>query len=187
VPSSPDVGRVTPLPESTVITTLTGGDPVGFCRVLPSAKLSLTAWAVALLHGEPAEAGLTDFAYAPALAQDLDAYVAAAPQELVERAAPILDRAREAVASLRVLGLKDRDINRRANAAPAALLGPDSPDGTVVRAQLVKQLEKKTDPGQLRQAAADFLAAHGDPTPLLDLGFVPPEVGVAAGYPCASE
>ena len=187
VPSSPDVGQVTPLPESTVITTLTGGDPVGFCRVLPSAKLSLTAWAVAILQAEPAEAGLTDFAYAPALTQDLRAYVAAAPQELVERAAPILERAREAVATLHALGLEDRDINRLANAAPDALLGPDSPDGTVVRATLVKQLEKKVDPGQLRQAAADFRAAHGDPTPLLDLGFVPPEVGVAAGYPCASE
>jgi hypothetical protein len=39
----------------------------------------------------------------------------------------------------------------------------------------------------LRQAAADFRAAHGDPTPLLDLGFVPREVGIAAGYPCAAE
>jgi hypothetical protein len=37
------------------------------------------------------------------------------------------------------------------------------------------------------QAAAGFLVAHGDPTPLLDLGFVPSEVGAAAGYPCASE
>jgi hypothetical protein len=184
--ATPDAGPATPLPESTVITTLTGGDPVRFCRALPSARLTLTAWAVAILQGDPAEAGLSDFAYAPALVPDVGAYVAAAPQELVARAAPILDRARAAVASLRALGLKDRDIKRLGTAAHDALLGPNSPDGTVVKAKLVELLEKKVDPGQLRQAAGDFLAAHGDPVPLLDLGNVAPEVGVAAGYPCAS-
>jgi hypothetical protein len=185
--ATPDAGQVTPLPESTVITTLTGGDPVRFCRVLPAAKLSITAWAVAILQADPGEAGLTDLAYAPALAEDVRAYVAAAPQELVERAQPILDRADQAVASLEALGLKKADIKRLAKAAPDALLGAEAPDGTAVRAKLVKQLEKKIDPAQLRQAASDFLAARGDPTPLLDLGFVPPEVGVDAGYPCASE
>jgi hypothetical protein len=185
--ATPDAGQVTPLPESTVITTLTGGDPVRFCRVLPAAKLSITAWAVAILQADPGEAGLTDLAYAPALAEDVRAYVAAAPQELVERAQPILDRADQAVASLKALGLKKADIKRLAKAAPDALLGAEAPDGTAVRAKLVKQLEKKIDPAQLRQAASDFLAARGDPTPLLDLGFVPPEVGVDAGYPCASE
>ena len=186
-PDAPDVGQVTPLPDATEITTLTGGDPVRFCRVLRSAKLSLSAWAVAVLQAGPDDPGLTDLAYAPALAQDIGPYVDAAPQELVERAMPILDRARQGVTSLRALGLGDRDIKRLADAAPDALLGPDAPDGTAVRAKLVEQLEKKVDPAQLRQAAAEFLAAHGDPTPLLDLGFVPPEVGVAAGYPCASE
>jgi len=32
----------------------------------------------------------------------------------------------------------------------------------------------------------ECIAAHGDPVPLLDLGNVAPEVGVAAGYPCAA-
>lgn len=186
-PGTPDVGQVTPIPEATVITTLTGGDPARFCRVFPRAQLTITAWAVAILQADPAEAGLTDFAYGPALAQDVRPYVGAAPQELVERAQPILDRAREAVASLKALGLKDRDIKRLANSASGELLGPDSPDGTIVRGKLVKELEKKVDPASLRQAAADFGTAHGDPTALMDLGFVPREVGVAAGYPCASE
>jgi hypothetical protein len=119
--------------------------------------------------------------------QDLEQYIEVAPQELAAQATPILDRANQAVNSLRALGLKDRDIKRLAKAAPDALLGPDSPDGTAVRAKLVKSLEKKIDPEPLRQAAADFLAAQGDPTPLMDLGFVPQEVGIEAGYPCASE
>jgi hypothetical protein len=185
-PGAPDAGPVTPIPESTLITTLTGGDPARFCRVLPAAELSITAWAVAVLQADLAEAGLTDLAYGPALVQDGRPYIAAAPQELIARAQPILDRATDAVASLEALGLKDRDIKRLANAASNELLGPDSPDGTVVRGELVEQLEKKVDPDRLRQAAADFGAAHGDPTALMDLGYVPREVGIAAGYPCAA-
>jgi hypothetical protein len=93
---------------------------------------------------------------------------------------------REAVAIRRALGLMDRDINQLANAAPDSLLGPDSPDGTVVRAKRVKQFEKNVYPGAAKRPRTSS-ATHGDPTPLLELGFVPPEVGVAAGYPCASD
>jgi hypothetical protein len=185
-PGSRDVGQVTPIPESTVITTLTGGDPDRFCHVLPETELTVIAWAVAILQADPAEAGVTDLVYAPALSADLQRYVKVAPQELVAQAQPILDRARAAVERLKALGLKNADIKRLAKAAPDALLGADSPDGTAVRAKLVKSLEKKIDPEQLRQAGADFLAAQGDPTPLMDLGFVPRDVGVAAGYSCAS-
>ena len=95
--------------------------------------------------------------------------------------------ANDAVASLRALGLKDRDIKRLANATSDALLGPDKPDGTTVRDEVLKQIEKKIDPAQLSQAANDFLASHGDPTPLMDLGFVPRDVAIAAGLPCANE
>ena len=186
-PGSPDVGPVTPLPEPTVITTLTGGNPAAFCRVLPSAKLSVTAWAVAILQGQPSDTGLSDLAYAPLLTQDFGAYMKVAPQELQAQAQPILDRATDAVASLRALGLKDRDIKKLASSASDLLLGPDKPDGTTVRDKLVKQLEKKIDAPRLEQAATDFGNAHGDPTAIMDLGSVSKEVGVAAGYPCAAE
>src|SRR5436190_2805567 len=186
-PGSPDVGPVTPLPEPTVITTLTGGNPAAFCRVLPSAKLSVTAWAVAILQGQSSDTGLSDLAYAPLLTQDFGAYMKVAPQELQAQAQPILDRATEAVTSLRALGLKDRDIKKLASSASDLLLGPDKPDGTTVRDKLVKQLEKKIDAPRLEQAATDFGNAHGDPTAIMDLGSVSKEVGVAAGYPCAAE
>ncbi len=185
--AAPDVGAVTPLPEPAVITTLTGGDPARFCRAVPAAKLSITAWAVAVIQDDPSQAGLADLAYGPALVDDLRPYLATAPQELAAKAQPIADRAQAAVDRLLALGLKKADIKRLAKAAPDALLGPASPDGTAVRDKLVKQLEKKVDPAQLRQAAADFLVAQGDPTPLMDLGNVSPEVGIAAGYPCASD
>jgi hypothetical protein len=185
--ATPDVGAVTPLPEPQLITSLTGGNPARFCRAVPAAKLSITAWAVAVIQADASEAGLADLAYGPALVDDLRPYLATAPQELGAKAQPISDRARAAVDTLRTLGLKNADIKRLAKAAPDALLGPDSPDGTAVRAKLLKQIEKKVDPGQLRQAATDFLATQGDPTPLMDLGNVPREVGIAAGYPCASE
>jgi hypothetical protein len=67
------------------------------------------------------------------------------------------------------------------------LAGPGTPDGLTARANLVAALGKEVERRPLRQAAADFTSAHGDPTPLLDLGFVPAEVAVAAGYPCAAE
>jgi hypothetical protein len=186
-PASPDVGSVSPLPEPTEITTLTGGNPAAFCRAQPSTRLSVTGWAVAILQGDPADAGRSDLAYAPLLTQDLSSYVKVAPQELQAHAQPILDREKDAVASLRALGLKDRDIKRLATATSDALLAPGNPDGTTVRDKVLKQIEKKIDPAQLSQAANDFLAAHGDPAPLMDLGSVSKEVGVAAGYPCASE
>lgn len=186
-PGTPDVGSITPLPEPTTITTLTGGDPVAFCRTIPSARLSVTGWAVAILQGDPADAGRSDLVYGPLLAQDLRSYVGVAPQELQAKAQPILDRANDAVATLRSLGLKDRDIKRLANATSDALLAPDKPDGTTVRDKELKQIEKKIDPAQLETAASDFLASHGDPTPLMDLGFVPRDVAIAAGLTCANE
>jgi hypothetical protein len=178
---------VAPLPEPTPIATLTGGDPVAFCRAIPSTRLSVTAWAVAVLQGDPAAAGRSDLAYAPLLARDLPSYIRVAPQELQAKAQPILDRANDAVASLRALGLKDRTIKRLADSTSDALLGPDKPDQATVRDDVLKQIEKKIDPAQLDQAANDFLASHGDPTPLMDLGSVSREVGVAAGLPCAAQ
>lgn len=191
-PGTPDVGTVAPLPEPTPIGTLTGGNPVAFCRALPSTRLSVTAWAVAVLQGDPAAAGSSDLAYAPLLGRDLPSYVRAAPQELQAKAQPILDRTNDAIASLRALGLKDRDIKRLADSTSDTLLAPDHPDGAAVRDKELKQIEKriearKGDPAQLGQAANDFLASHGDPTPLMDLGFVPKDVAVAAGLPCANE
>lgn len=186
-PGAPDVGALAPLPEATVIATLTGGDPVALCREIPSATFSVTGWAVAALQGDPAAAGRSDLAYAPLLARELRSYVRVAPQELQAKAQPILDRANDAVASLRALGLEDRAIKRLAGATSDALLGPDKPDGATVRDQVLKQLEKRIDPAQLNQAANDFLASHGDPTPLMDLGNVPQDVAIAAGLPCANE
>jgi hypothetical protein len=186
-PNASDVGSVAPLPEPTTITTLTGGDPVAFCGAIPSTKLSVTGWAVAILQGDPADAGLSDLAYAPLLTQDLRSYLRVAPQELQVQAQPIFDRANDAVTSLRALGLTERDINRLANVSSDALLAPEKPDGTTVRDAVLKQIEKKVDRSQLNQAANDFLAAHGDPTPIIDLGFVPREVALAAGLTCANE
>ena len=187
VPSAPDTGSVAALPEPTTITTLTGGDPTAFCRAIPSTRLSVTGWAVAVLQGDPADAGRSDLAYAPLLTKDLPSYLRFAPQELQAKAQPIFDRENDAVASLRALGLKNRDLKRIAKSTSDALLGPDKPDGATVRDMILKQIEKKIDPAQLNQAATDFLAAHGDPAPLMDLGNVPRDVAVAAGLTCANE
>jgi hypothetical protein len=186
----PDTSPLASLPEPTLITTLTGGNPVRFCRALPRANLAVSAWGISILDNTPADTGLTDFAYGPLLARDMKPYVDSAAEELVPRAAPILERARAAVARLKELGLTNKDIRQLADAASDDLLAAHSPDGVTVRADIVKSIEKKlaktVDPEALQQAAAEFAGSQADPTTLLDLGNVPPEVGVAAGYPCAA-
>lgn len=186
----PDTSPLASLPEPTLITTLTGGNPIRFCRALPAFNLAVSAWAISILDNDPADTGLTDFAYGPLLARAMKPYVDSAAEELVPRAAPVLERARAAVARLKDLGLTNRDIRQLADAASDDLLAPHSPDGVTVRADIVKMIEKKlaktVDPEALQQAAAEFAGSQADPTTLLDLGNVPPEVGVAAGYPCAA-
>jgi hypothetical protein len=182
----PEPTGVARLPEPTLITTLTGGDPARFCRALPAANLVLTPWALAIVDSSLVDSGLTDYAYGPLLARDIKPLADASPQEIAPRLAPIVERARASVASLRALGLSTRDIKKLADAASDALLSPQKPDGLQVRADIVKRLEKKVDPERLRQAAEQFRTGQADPVTLLDIGNVPPEVGVAAGYPCAA-
>jgi hypothetical protein len=122
--------------------------------------------------------------YAPLLRRDVKAYVDAAPKELGQRAQPILTRARDAVKTLRGLGLSGDDISRLADAAGQAVGSEASPDGVTVRAQLLEQLQEKVPADRLSQAAVVFSAGQSDPAGLLDLGFVPPEVGAAAGFDC---
>lgn len=54
-----------------------------------------------------------------------------------------------------------------------------------VRADLVKVLEAKVAPERLSESAVVFSSGQLDPDSLLDLGFVPIEVGRAAGFDCA--
>lgn len=185
-PAPPEPTGLNRLPEPTQITTLTGGNPIRFCRALPAANLALGAWAPVVIDSSPVDRGLTDFAYGPLLARDVKPLQETAAQEIAPRLAPIVARGNDAVASLRALGLKKRDIKQLAEAASDALLSPRSPDGFQVRAEMVKRLEKKIDPQRLRQAAEEFSAGQADPATMLDIGLVPPEVGVAAGYPCAA-
>ena len=140
--ATPDVGAVTPLPEPQLVTTLTGGDPARFCRVIPAARLSITGWAVAVIQDDPSEAGLADLAYAPALVDDLGPYLATAPQELVAKAQPIADRAKAAVDQLRALGLK----NARHQAAR---------EGRTECAARSRLPRRDRGPGQADQAAGE--------------------------------
>ena len=185
---APDVGAGHPAPGAAARHDLDRRRPGPVLPCSPGRReLSITAWAVAVLQDDPSEAGLTDLAYAPG-ARRRSRPRTSAPllRSSPPRRSRSRPRPRRGGPSLAALGLKDRDIKRLAKAAPNALLGPDSPDGTAVRDKLIEQLEKKVEPEQLRQAATEFLDAQGDPTGLMDLGNVPQEVGVAAGYPCAS-
>ena len=86
------------------ITTLTGGDPDLVCAEIPEVLTVVEAYAEAVLS-QPAEATAeTDLVYSPWLVDALDSYVAVAPNELADRARPLLTRAKTALA---LLGLDD--------------------------------------------------------------------------------
>lgn len=61
------------------------------------------------------------------LQRHVGAYVDAAPNEIAERANPILARARAGVTALRALGLNDADINRLADLGAEPLGSEESP------------------------------------------------------------
>jgi hypothetical protein len=175
-----------PIPDGTVITHLTGGDPDAFCAAIPPAVRAVVAWAETILGDGPAQAGITDLVYGPVLVQDLGPYVRAAPVELAQRMQPLLARGQAAVVALKALGVSDTDVAKLAALATADLGPVDAPDGVTVRAQLVEEIEKRVDADRLEQAAIVFGAGQPDPATQLDLGSVSDQAAQASGFNCPS-
>jgi hypothetical protein len=167
-----------------VITSLTGGDPTRLCATLSPTLRVIVAWAESVLGDPPSDAGITDMVYGPLLVREIGAYVDAAPIELAERAAPLLARAKAAVAQLHVLGLNAPAVQQLADQAQARLQGSGQPDGATVRDELANTLQTKVPEARLRNAAVVFTASQPDPATVLDLGYVSPSVTQAAGFNC---
>ena len=165
------------------ITTLTGGDPDLNCAEIPEVVTVVEAYAEAVLS-QPAEATAeTDLVYSPWLVDALDSYVAVAPNELADRARPLLTWAKTALALLGLDDASSQDVvqaglvatrrraarRRHARAAPA---------GDVAAARHA---------GEPRQGGADAGPRDGDLLPgATDLGYVSPEVGRASGFECTA-
>ena len=169
----------------TAVEQLTGGDPVRFCPTIPPAFRTITKWAEAALVGSPSDIGIADLVYGPLLYRDLQPYVDTAPNELAQRAQPILDRATAALDTLRALGMNDQEIDELADSVALALEAPAQPDGASVSVFHSRVLEQRIDESRLREIAVVFASGQPDPGTLLDLGFVPPEVGAASNFDCA--
>jgi hypothetical protein len=175
-----------PPPKSTVVTTLTGGDPQRLCPTVPVMLRHVVAWAQDILGQDRADAGVTDLLYGPLLTRSVGAYVDVAPVELADLARPLLVRAQAAVSSLRVLGLDDAAIEALADEASSALEGQGTPDGITTATRLRAHLERSVRPERLDSTALVFETGQPDPATVLDLGYVPSGVGPAAGFDCPS-
>ena len=179
------VGDLPPPADLTAVEQLTGGDPVRFCPTIAPALRTITSWAEAVLVGSPGDIGIADLVYGPLLRRDVKAYVDTAPNELAARAQPILDRANAAIETLRTLGFDADQTKELARSVAEALDAPARPDGASVSAYLTPILEKTVEESRVREIAVVFASGQPDPATLLDLGFVPREVGAASGFDCA--
>jgi hypothetical protein len=174
------------VPKSTVVTSLTGGDPQRFCPTLAPTARHVVAWAETILSDDADTAGLTDLAYGPLLTRTLGTYVDAAPVELADLARPILSRAEAAVETLHVLGLDDAAIARLADDAARSVEGTGTPDGITTATKVVAELERSIPRERLTNAALVFESGQPDAATVLDLGYVSNGVGQAAGFDCAT-
>lgn len=181
-----EVGTLPPVPTGTPITKLTGGDPQRFCATLEPAARAVVAWGQTILGDSPSSAGVTDLVYAALLQRTLSEYVDAGPVELARRAQPILDRADAALDALRVLGVTDADVAQLADQAGAELSSTANPDGVTVAAHLRTTLERVVPRDRLEATGSVFEAGQPDAATQLDLGYVAPGVGQAAGFDCTA-
>jgi hypothetical protein len=172
------------LPVASEITTLTGGNPAQFCPALAAAAPVISAWAYATVGALPAEEGLADLVYGPALRRAMEAYVSSAPVELATRAQPLLDRATTATATLQTLGLDDAAVAALADQITQAVSVPDAPDGISLQTTTVAGLADRVGASRLDAAAAAFVTSQADATNTFDLGYVPGDVAAAAGFTC---
>jgi hypothetical protein len=181
---APTAPPAEPIPQATVVTSLTGGDPTLFCTALVNAARVLTPWAYAQFSGTPPEQGEADLVYGPAVERVMTAYVASAPTELATLAKPLLARATAATGVLRQLGLDDDAIAARAEQAVQATAISNAPDGVTLQATMATAVAQQVGRDKLSTAAQSFRDAQGDPTDVSDLGYVPNDVAAASNFDC---
>jgi hypothetical protein len=181
--TAPPVESGPPL-TATPITKLTGGDPTGFCAVLPDTRRTIYAWALGASTEPDDAAGQHDLAFGPLLARQLPALIASAPTELAERAQPVLDRAEAAVAALEALGVDEEAAAELAEQTDQALDAVTGLDTTAVEQEVLAAASEAVGGDRFPSGAAQFAAANPQTPDLFDLGEVPESVGVPAGYAC---
>ncbi|MGI9031829.1 MAG: hypothetical protein ACR2HP_17870, partial [Ilumatobacteraceae bacterium] len=172
------------LEEATVITALTGGDPGRFCATITDTVAAVTAYAEAALSEAPTDAGVADLAFAPLLVRVLTPYLAAAPDELFALADPLRQRAETAAEALQGLGLDEAAVGALADQAAQGLTTAPATDGAALQQDLAATILATAGQDDLTSTAAQLFATAGDPAPILDLGYVAPEVAAEYGYNC---
>jgi hypothetical protein len=171
------------LGQATVVTSLTGGDPASFCRVVGPWVQAMAGWSLAELSKPPAASGLPSLLFGPLVDRQMPAVVASAPDELVVRFTPAQQQAAAAVQALRGAGLTQAQVDTLADAM-ADQFASGQPDAAAAAVRVDGLLE-----GMLGADGATALAtAFGRSNPLdpavFDLGDVSDQVATDSGYAC---
>ena len=175
---------VAPLPEFTVVSTLTGGDPEAFCAAFPDANAALGAWLVGVLSSPAEEQGYADLAFGPLLDQQLGNLYDVAPEELVTLSQELRQRVTLAIEELRGLGLSDTEIGALARTVETRLADGAGEDAVTIQLDVIDQLEQQRGEAPVTAAANRLTAAVQDSLDAIDLGDVTAEAAEAAGYTC---
>jgi hypothetical protein len=175
---------VAPLPQFTVVNTLTGGDPEAFCAAFPDANAALNAWLVGVLSAPPDEQGFADLAFGPLLDQQLESLYDVAPQELVALSTELRQRVRRAIEELGDLGLNDTEIGALARSVEARLADGAGEDAVTIQLDVIDQLKQERGEAAVNAAANRLTAAVQDSLDAIDLGDVTTEAAEDAGYTC---
>ena len=167
----------------TVVSSLTGGDPAAFCRVVRPWVGVMAGWSLAELSAPPAASGLPSLLFGPLVDRQMGAVMASAPDELVGRFTAARDQSAAAVQALRDAGLTQEQIDQLADAM-ADQLASDQPDAAVAALRVDELLKGMLGADRTTAVAAAFGRSHPLDPAVFDLGDVSDQVASDSGYAC---
>ena len=171
------------LRQATVVTSLTGGDPATFCRVVGPWVQTMAGWSLAELSKPPAASGLPSLLFGPLVDRQMPAVMASAPDELVVQFTAAQRQAAAAVQALRDAGLTQDQIDTLADAM-ADQLASDQPDAAVGAVRVDDLLKGMLGADGKTRLATSFGGTNPLDPAVFDLGDVSDQVATASGYAC---
>lgn len=171
------------LGQATVVTSLTGGDPAAFCRVVPAWVQAMAGWSLAELSAPPAATGLPSLLFGPLVDRQMPAVMASAPDELVVRFTAAQRQAAAAVQALRDAGLTQAQIDTLADAMADQFAG-DHPDAAAAAVRVDDLLKGMLGADGKTALATSFGRSSPTDPAVFDLGDVSDQVATDSGYAC---
>jgi hypothetical protein len=169
--------------QPTVITGLTGGDPVAFCRAVTPWVQTMAGWSLAELSAPPAATGLPSLLFGPLVDRQMPAVMASAPDELAVQFTAAQRQAAAAVQALRDAGLTQAQIDTLADAM-ADQFASDHPDAAAAAVRVDDLLKGMLGADRKTALATSFGQTNPLDPAVFDLGDVSDQVASDSGYAC---